>query len=169
MGTMDRMDMDRMEKSWTVRAIATVVSNRSEVFDDDWDAVTSSIHLLAPFDEQSVQGLDAFSHLEVIYLLDRVDPDAAHVHTRRPRGNPEWPEVGILAQRAKDRVNRLGLSTCELLRIEGRVLHVRGLDAVDGSPVLDVKPYLAEFGPRSPVRQPAWSRELMAGYFQSTD
>ncbi len=164
MGTMERSD-----QSWTVRAIATVVADRSEVVDDDWDAVTSSIHLLPPFDERSVQGLDAFSHLEVIYVLDRVDPDAAHVHARRPRGNPEWPEVGILAQRAKDRVNRLGLSTCELLRIEGTVLHVRGLDAVDGTPVLDVKPYLEEFGPRTPVRQPAWSRELMAGYFRVGD
>jgi tRNA (Thr-GGU) A37 N-methylase len=75
--------------------------------------------------------------------------------------------VGILAQRAKDRVNRLGLSTCELLRVEGAVLHVRGLDAVDGTPVLDIKPYMEEFAPRTAVRQPPWSRELMAGYFGS--
>jgi tRNA-Thr(GGU) m(6)t(6)A37 methyltransferase TsaA len=161
--------MERTENNWTVRAIGRVAASRSEVIDDDWDTVTSSIHLLPPFDERSVTGLEEFNHLEVIYLLDRVDPSAAHVHARRPRGNPAWPEVGILAQRAKDRVNRLGLSTCELLRIEGTVLHVRGLDAVDGTPVLDVKPYMEEFGPRSPVRQPAWSRELMAGYFRAGD
>jgi tRNA-Thr(GGU) m(6)t(6)A37 methyltransferase TsaA len=150
---------------WTVQTIATVVAERTDVLDDDWDAVRAELHLLPPFDERSVQGLEEFSHLEVIYLLDRVDPAAVHVHARRPRGNPAWPEVGILAQRAKDRPNRLGLSTCALLRVEGTTLHVRGLDALDGTPVLDIKPYMAEFAPRTPVRQPAWSRELMAKYF----
>ncbi len=82
-----------------------------------------------------------------------------------PRGNPEWPAVGIFAQRAKNRPNRLGVSTCELVGVDGCTLDVRGLDAIDGTPVLDVKPYLAEFGPRSPVHQPVWSHELMAGYF----
>lgn len=161
--------MEPEQQTWTVQAIAVVRSSREEVLDDDWDAETSSIHLLPPFDERSVQGLEEFSHLEVIYLFDRVDPAAVHVHARRPRGNPAWPEVGILAQRAKDRTNRLGLSTCELVRVEGTVLHVRGLDAVDGTPVLDVKPHMEEFAPRTPVRQPSWSRELMRGYFRSTE
>jgi len=156
----------RDQQTWTVRPIAVVRSSRDEVVDDGWDAETATIELLEPFDARSVAGLGAFSHLEVIYLLDRVDPAAVHVHARRPRGNPAWPEVGILAQRAKDRTNRLGLSTCELVRVEGTVLHVRGLDAVDGTPVLDVKPYMTEFAPRTPVRQPAWSRELMQGYFR---
>jgi tRNA (adenine37-N6)-methyltransferase len=155
------------QQTWTVQAVAVVRSTREEAVDDDWDGETSSIQLLPPFDERSVQGLEEFSHLEVIYLFDRVDPAATHVHARRPRGNPAWPEVGILAQRAKDRTNRLGLSTCELVRVEGTVLHVRGLDAVDGTPVLDVKPYMVEFAPRTPIRQPSWSRELMGGYFRS--
>jgi tRNA (Thr-GGU) A37 N-methylase len=70
-------------------------------------------------------------------------------------------------------VNRLGLSTCELVSVDvgiaGTVLHVRGLDAVDGTPVLDIKPYMTEFAPRTAIRQPAWSRELMQGYFDSTE
>jgi len=156
------------QPTWTVQAVAVVRSSRDGVVDDDWDSETSSLHLLPPFDERSVRGLEEFSHLEVITLLDRVDPAAVHVYARRPRGNPAWPEVGILAQRAKDRVNRLGLSTCELVRVEGTVLHVRGLDAVDGTPVLDIKPYMTEFAPRTTIRQPAWSRELMRGYFDST-
>ncbi len=161
-----------MAQTWAVQAIGIVASTRAEALDDDWDAETSSIRLLPPFDERSVRGLGEFSHLEVIYLFDRVDPGGVHVHARRPRGNPDWPEVGILAQRAKDRTNRLGLSTCELLGVadgpEGIVLHVRGLDAIDGTPVLDVKPYMDEFALRTPVRQPDWSRELMRGYFRST-
>ena len=73
--------------------------------------------------------------------------------------------MGIFAQRAKDRPNRLGLSTCELLEVRGDALEVRALDAIDGTPVLDIKPYMTEFAPRRPVRQPAWSHELMAGYW----
>jgi len=161
--------MEPEQQTWTVQAVAVVRSSREEVVDDDWDTVTTTLQLLPPFDERSVAGLGEFSHLEVIYLFDRVDPAAVHVHARRPRGNPAWPEVGILAQRAKDRTNRLGLSTCELVRVEGNVLHVRGLDAIDGTPVLDVKPYMEEFAPRTPVRQPSWSRELMRGYFRSTE
>jgi len=166
--TCDDAGMDP-QPTWTVQAVAVVRSSRAEVVDDDWDSETSSLHLLPPFDGRSVRGLEEFSHLEVITLLDQVDPAAVHVHARRPRGNPAWPEVGILAQRAKDRTNRLGLSTCELVRVDGPVLHVRGLDAVDGTPVLDIKPYMTEFAPRTPVRQPAWSRELMRGYFDSTE
>jgi tRNA (Thr-GGU) A37 N-methylase len=88
-----------------------------------------------------------------------------HLGSRIPRGNPAWPSVGIFAQRAKDRPNRIGLATCELLGVEGTVLRVRGLDAIDGTPVLDIKPYMAEFAPRGTTRQPQWSHELMASYY----
>ena len=73
--------------------------------------------------------------------------------------------MGILAQRAKGRPNRIGVSVCELLAVDGLRLRVRGLDAVDGTPVLDVKPYMPAFGPRGPVRQPAWAEELMRDYW----
>lgn len=63
--------------------------------------------------------------------------------------------------------NRIGITTCKIEKVDGLRISVRELDAVDGSPVLDIKPYVAEFGPREPVRQAAWSRELMAGYFKS--
>jgi len=84
---------------------------------------------------------------------------------RHPRGNPEWPEVGILAQRAKDRPNRLGVTTCRVLSVDGGVLHVQGLDAIDGTPVIDIKPHMQEFGPRGDVHQPSWADELMHGYW----
>jgi tRNA (Thr-GGU) A37 N-methylase len=71
----------------------------------------------------------------------------------------------IFAQRASARPNGLGVTRCRLLRIEGLRLTVDGLDALDGTPVLDIKPYLEEFGPRGPVHQPQWTRELMHGYF----
>jgi len=153
------------EQSWTVQAIGTVTSGRTDAIDDEWGDVTATIALLPPLDGRSVAGLDAFSHVEVVFLFDRVDPDAVCVHTRHPRGNREWPEVGILAQRAKDRPNRIGMCTCELVRVDGAAIVVRGLDAIDGTPVLDVKPYMVEFAPRGDVHQPAWSHELMRDYW----
>jgi len=67
----------------------------------------------------------------------------------------------------KGRPNRLDVSVCRLLAVNGLILTVQALDAIDGTPVLDLKPYMTEFGPRGQVRQPAWSHELMAGYWNT--
>ena len=157
--------MNLSDTSWNVRAVAVVSSPRVEVTDDSWDDVLATITLLEPFDARSLRGIEAFSHIEVVFLFDRVEPDAISTTSRSPRGNPAWPEVGIFAQRAKDRPNRIGVSTCALVNVRDRALVVRGLDAVDATPILDIKPYMEEFGPRGPVHQPPWSRELMTGYY----
>jgi tRNA (Thr-GGU) A37 N-methylase len=94
-----------------------------------------------------------------------VDPDRVQTGSRRPRGNPDWPEVGIFAQRGKGRPNRIGVTVCRLLGVDSLTLHVRGLDAIDATPVLDVKPYMTEFAARGEILQPAWSHELMVGYW----
>ena len=73
--------------------------------------------------------------------------------------------TGILAQRAKNRPNRLGSTICRIVRREGRTLFVRELDAIEGTPVVDIKPVLREFLPRDEVRQPAWTTELMRDYW----
>ncbi len=151
-----------------VRPVGLVNSARTEPLDDDWDAVAAKISLdPQQFTAEAVLGLRDFSHIEVVYLFDRVAPDSVQTGARHPRGNRAWPRVGIFAQRAKGRPNRLGVSVCELLAVDELTLTVRGLDAIDGTPVLDVKPYMAEFAPRGSVRQPAWSHELMAGYWGS--
>jgi tRNA-Thr(GGU) m(6)t(6)A37 methyltransferase TsaA len=158
-------DLAVAEHGWKVAAIGSVTSSRSAAIDDDWGEVTATITLHPPLDARSVAGLADFSHVEVVFLFDRVDADAVCVHSRHPRGNPDWPEVGILAQRAKDRPNRLGVTTCRVLGVEGAVLHVHGLDAIDGTPVVDIKPHMHEFGPRGEVHQPTWADELMHGYW----
>jgi len=151
-----------------VRPVGLVNSARTEPLDDDWDAVAAKISLdPQQFTAEAVLGLRDFSHIEVVYLFDRVAPDSVQTGARHPRGNRAWPRVGIFAQRAKGRPNRLGVSVCELLAVDELTLTVRGLDAIDGTPVLAVKPYMAEFAPRGSVRQPAWSHELMAGYWGS--
>lgn len=98
-------------------------------------------------------------------MFDRVDDTKVMRGARHPRNNPAWPRTGILAQRAKNRPNRLGSTICRVLRREGRTLWVRELDAVEGTPVVDIKPVLREFLPREEVRQPAWASELMQEYW----
>ena len=148
--------------------VAVVVGGRSEPFDDDWEAVEATLRLDARFAPEALAGLEEFSHVEVVYVFDRVDPAAVETGARHPRGNTAWPRVGIFAQRAKDRPNRIGVGVCRLLAVEGRDVRVAGLDAVDGTPVLDIKPVMAEFLPRGELRQPGWSRELMRDYWRSS-
>jgi tRNA (adenine37-N6)-methyltransferase len=99
-----------------------------------------------------------------VYVFARAAWDGSRM-SRRPRGNPAWPEVGIFAQRAKDRPNRLGVSVSRILGVTGASVYLAGLDAIDGTPVVDIKPWMSEFGPRGDVAQPSWSVELMAGYW----
>jgi tRNA-Thr(GGU) m(6)t(6)A37 methyltransferase TsaA len=155
-----------MDAEYTVTPIAVVRSTRTEAADDDWDAESSTIELLPPFDARAFQGLDEFSHCVVVYVFDQATWDESRM-ARRPRGNPDWPEVGIFAQRAKDRPNRLGVTTCRVLGVDGTVLRVAGLDAIDGTPVVDVKPHMREFGPRGPQHQPRWADELMQSYWST--
>ncbi|RYZ19267.1 MAG: tRNA (N6-threonylcarbamoyladenosine(37)-N6)-methyltransferase TrmO, partial [Chitinophagaceae bacterium] len=77
-----------------------------------------------------------------------------------------WPKVGIFAQRNKDRPNRIGLVTVELLERRERSLLVRRLDAIDGTPVLDIKPVFRQFGPQGELRQPVWVDELLKNYWK---
>ena len=145
--------------------IGQVRSARKDLSDDDWGAVTARIELLESFPADCLLGLEEFSHAEVLFHFDRVREAAVVRGARHPRGNQSWPLVGIFAQRGKDRPNRLGSTVVEILGREGRSLLVRGLDAIDGTPVLDIKPVMAEFLPRSALRQPAWSHELMREYW----
>jgi tRNA-Thr(GGU) m(6)t(6)A37 methyltransferase TsaA len=147
--------------------IGVVRSGRSTVQDDDWDSVPSSVEIdPARFSPDALAGLETFSHVEVVYWMDRVEDAKIETGARHPRNNPDWPRVGIFAQRAKNRPNRIGTTICRILVVEGLAVKVEGLDAVDGTPVLDLKPWVREFGPRGEVRQPAWMNSLMAGYWR---
>jgi tRNA (adenine37-N6)-methyltransferase len=151
--------------TFEIRPIAFVRALRDEVRDDFWGGARSTIELAPDVPPASLDGLEEFSHAEVIFVFDRLPADAAVTGASHPRGNPAWPEVGIFAQRAKARPNRLGATIVRILGREGSRLHVAELDAIDGTPVVDIKPVFSEFLPREPVRQPAWTRELMRDYF----
>ena len=150
----------------TLDPIGFVRSSRGEAVDDRWDAVQSRIELdSARFTPEALTGLDAFSHLLVVYSFHKTEPAKTEFKARHPRGNPAWPKVGIFAQRGKDRPNHLGVSSCGILKVSGLTIEVHGLDAIDGSPVLDLKPYMRGFEPRTPMREPEWAREIMQDYW----
>jgi tRNA (Thr-GGU) A37 N-methylase len=98
--------------------------------------------------------------------MNRVAGRKVERTARQPRNNTDWPKVGIFAQRGKNRPNQIGTTICRIKKIDGLKLYVRGLDAVDGPPVLDIKPWVGEFGPRGEVHQPQWISELMKSYWQ---
>lgn len=149
------------------RPIGTVRCPRTAIKDDFWGGVISTIELdSARFGPEALAGLDAFSHIEVLYHLHRIREDEAITDARHPRGNTAWPKVGIFAQRTKWRPNRLALSCCKLVKVEGLTITVEGLDAIDGTPVLDIKPVMREFLPRGEVKQPPWATELMRDYYK---
>ena len=157
---------DADDRTITVRPIGRVVGGRDEAVDDRWDAVASTIELdpeqLEPGPPTAWPTSPTSRWCSASTASTRT-PCAGAPATHG--GGRDWPSVGILAQRAKDRPNRIGVTVCRVVGVGPHAIEVTGLDAVDGTPVLDVKPYLAEFGPRGELRQPAWSTELMAEYW----
>jgi len=150
-----------------LRPVGQVRGGRTEPLDDGWDAEVCEIVLDdTRFAPDALAGLEDFSHLVVVYHFHLVAEDEVQTGARHPRGRADWPLVGIFAQRGRVRPNRLAVSTCRVLGVEGLTVRVQGLDAVDGTPVLDLKPHVEEFDPRGEVREPAWMRELMAGYWE---
>jgi len=137
------------------------------VEDDSWDSEKVHIELdNSHFSDEALVGLKEFSHVEIIFYMDQVDPSKIEQAARHPRNNLEWPKVGIFAQRGKNRPNQIGATVCRILKVEGMKLYLEGLDVVDGSPVLDIKPWITEFAPRGPVYQPQWISELMKKYWK---
>ncbi|MGZ3711458.1 MAG: SAM-dependent methyltransferase [Bdellovibrionota bacterium] len=149
-----------------LKPIGLVRSTRSVVSDDNWDTETVSIELDSlEFSAEALAGISDFSHVEILFYMDQVDAAKIERGARHPRNNPAWPLVGIFAQRGKNRPNQIGSTICRVARVEGLSLFLEGLDAVDGTPVLDIKPWASEFAPRGPVFQPVWISELMRGYW----
>lgn len=145
--------------------IGTVRSDRTEMSAGHWANVESRIEL-DPVYVKGLAGLGEFSHVVVIFHLDRIPPfDPAKQIARNPRGMEDLAPVGVFAQRTKFRPNPIGVTAVELLAVDDKGITVRGLDALDGTPVLDIKPYIPAFERKEDVHLPAWVDRMMDGYF----
>lgn len=147
-----------------LQSIATVKNSRTEPIDDNWATIIADIELADHIPTEAFDHLSDFSHLEIIYYFDKVKENDI-VFSGRPRGNPNYPLMGIFGQRRKDRPNPIGLTTVELLAHNGRTIKVKYLDAIDGTPILDIKPVFREFQPKTQIRQPNWVADLMKNYW----
>lgn len=147
-----------------LKPVAMVKNARTAPIDDNWETIIADIELVASLPTEAFDGIADFSHLEIIYYFDQVKNEDI-VFSGRPRGNPHYPLVGIFGQRKKDRPNKIGLATVELLERKGRTLTVKFLDAINGTPVLDIKPVFKEFEPKKEIKQPLWVADLMKQYW----
>ncbi len=148
-----------------LQQVATVKNSRTDLSDDYWGNIVSEIELLPHIPVKAFDGIDGFSHLEIVFHFDKADKSKA-VFFGHPRGNKNWPEVGIYAQRKRDRPNAIGITIAELVKREGNKIWVKYLDAIDGTPIVDIKPVMKEFLPTGEIKQPAWSSELMSNYWK---
>lgn len=111
-----------------------------------------------------LKGLEDFSHAIILCYLDKARYDRQRHLLRRPQNREDMPVVGIFSQRTKDRPNTIGVTSVEILSVTEESITVRGLDALDGTPVLDIKPYYPAFDKRE-ATVPEWVDRLMAHYF----
>ena len=148
----------------TLQPVATTQNSRKEAIDDNWGEVITEIILEPHIPEEALDGIESFSHLEILFYFDKVD-DSKIVYSGRPRGNPDYPKMGIFCQRKKDRPNKIGLCIATLQAHNGRSIIVKGLDAIDGTPILDIKPVFKEFLPVKEILQPEWVADLMKNYW----
>jgi len=145
--------------------IAYVKNSRADIEDDNWGAIISEIILADDIATEALDGIETFSHLYIIFYMDKVLDEKAKAQSRHPRNNTALPKLGTYAQRNKNRPNKLGLTVVELLEKKDRVIKVKNLDAIDGTPILDIKPVMKEFQAKTEIQQPNWTKEIMKKYW----
>jgi tRNA (adenine37-N6)-methyltransferase len=151
---------------FTMQPIGFVRGGRKEATKDHWGSNQSRIELDASqFGPEALAGLDQLSHIEVLFVFHLHADEPMETGARHPRDRTDWPAVGIFAQRGRMRPNRIGLSICRVVGVKDRSVEVEGLDAVDGTPVLDIKPVWSANAPRGTFREPQWAKELMQHYW----
>lgn len=150
---------------FTIEPIGFVTNSRKEIKDDFWGDVTSEIEISSKLPPECLKGIEEFSHLEIIFYFHLLDASKIDISSSHPRGNKNFPVVGVFSQRKKLRPNLLGATIVKLIKVHENILTVTGLDALDGTPVIDIKPVMKEFLPNEKINQPEWSVEMMKNYW----
>ena len=144
--------------------IGTIKNSQMEKIDQNWGEIESEIVINKEL-QDGLLGLEQFSHIVVVFHLDQAHFVKEKHLVRRQRDREDLPMMGIFAQRSKDRPNAIGLSTVKLLSIQENIVKVKGLDAINGTPVLDIKPYYPAHDTPTNATVPEWVEELMKGYY----
>ncbi len=147
------------QESISLAPIGRVVNGVEYPSHVKWETIISKV-IIAPQLAEALDGIDGFSHIVVIFYLHEVDDDRRSLLKVHPENKEELPLVGVFATRSPIRPNPIGVTVVELLACEGNVLKVLGLDAYDGTPVLDVKPYLRRGDLIEEATTPDWLLRL---------
>jgi tRNA-Thr(GGU) m(6)t(6)A37 methyltransferase TsaA len=143
----------------TLSPIGYVRNRVKEPMPDGWDAVESRI-IIRPELAPMLLNLGDYSHVIVVFWPHLVPDDVRGSKPQlHPRDDPQYPLMGVLATRSQIRPNPVLVSPVRLLDVKGSVLRVRGLDAIDGTPVLDIKPYLPHYDSIPGADVPEWVRK----------
>lgn len=154
-------------ESLSLRPIGIVRSDVAAASGQRWEEPVSRIEVEERY-LPALEGVEAFSHIIVLFHFHELAGEALPLQVR-PEGRPDMPLVGLFATRSPRRPNPLGLTVVELLERRENVLTVRGLDALDGTPVLDIKPYLPRGDRVQPSRLPDWLGRLWAAQDEERD
>ena len=138
----------------TLKPIGIVRNGFSEPVHQNWDKIVSDI-LIDNGLTEALDGLEEFSHILVLYWMHQSNR-AIKSYKIHPRGDPQLPLTGLFASRSPNRPNPVGKATVRLLQRNGNVLRVEGLDAIDGTPVIDIKPYIPRYDSVTDARVPQW-------------
>ncbi|MEJ2040946.1 MAG: tRNA (N6-threonylcarbamoyladenosine(37)-N6)-methyltransferase TrmO [Desulfosarcinaceae bacterium] len=147
-----------------LKPIGSVSSPVTERMDENWGEIISKI-ILKPESSGALLGLGDFSHAIIVTYLHQANYEKEKHLQRRPRNLETMPMVGILSQRAKNRPNPIGVTAVKIISVTDGCLEVKGLDAIDGTPVLDIKPYYPDYDRIDTPKIPEWVDRLMKNYF----
>jgi len=152
--------------SITLKAIGIVRNGIKQALPakDDWGKIVSDIVINSTLTE-ALDGLEEFSHIIVLYWMHGIVVTGQVPTKVHPRGKQELPEVGLFATRSPKRPNPVGMTTVRLLQCQGNTLKVEGLDAIDGTPVIDIKPYIPGYDSVTSAEIPRWMTNLLAEHY----
>ncbi len=143
--------------------IGFVKNNVTKRKDVSWGDEVSTIALEQQY-ISGLKGLENFSHAIILFYLDQARYEKEKHLQRRPQNREDMPLLGIFSQRGKDRPNQIGMTAVEIVSVSEEAIVVKGLDAVDGTPVLDIKPYYPVYDKKD-ASVPEWVNRLMEHYF----
>ena len=147
-----------------IEPVGYVSSPVSERMDENWGKVKSKI-ILEPEFAGALLGLEDFSHAIIVSYLHEANYEKEKHLQRRPRNLKTMPMLGIFSQRAKNRPNPIGITAVRILKAGNDYLEIKGLDAIDKTPILDIKPYYPHYDKIDEAKVPEWVNILMKGYF----
>ncbi len=142
----------------TLEAIGVVRNGIKQPIRHGWGEIVSDIVVSSDLTE-ALDGLDEFSHIIVLYWMHQLTRGRELPLKVHPMGRPELPLTGRFATRSPSRPNPVGQATVRLLERRGNILRVKGLDAIDGTPVIDIKPYLPRYDSAADAKAPKWTTE----------